>query len=136
MSKCENSVSLSLSSPQILREKPQRGMSGKLFMKRKTGGLVHEPMQAPLELLGISDVIPVAEALSVWESGSVAVAPPPLPPAGPTCFAMESVRARASAPVMRATGAWPCIQGNGEGGESAWGGETGPTHRMGGTAGE
>jgi len=93
-------------------------------------------MQAPLELLGVSDVIPVAEALSVWESGSVAVAPPPLPPARPTCFAMGSVRARASAPVMRVTGVWPCIQGNGEGGESAWGGETGPTHRMGGTAGE
>jgi len=93
-------------------------------------------MQALLKLLGVSDVIPVAEALSVWESGSVAVAPLPLPPAGPTCFTMESVRAWVSAAVMRATGVWPCVQGNGEGGESAWGGEMGPTHRMGGTAGE
>jgi len=93
-------------------------------------------MQVPLELLSISNVIPVAEALLVWESGSVAVAPLPLPPARPTCFMMESVRAQASAPMMRETGVWPCIQGNGEGGESAWGGEMGPTHRMGGTAGE
>ncbi|KAH8986233.1 hypothetical protein EDB86DRAFT_2832742 [Lactarius hatsudake] len=74
---------------------------------------------------GISVIVPVEGALSIWESGGVA-ASPPLPPAGPTYFTTVLMMALAPAPVMRSS-VWPCVR-RGEG-EPAWGGEAGPTRR-------
>ena len=92
-------MSLSRSRSHIFREKPQRGTSGEPFMKRTTVDLLMSPRKRWLSSSSVSNFSAAgggAGDLSVWESGGVELDEL-------TCFAMVSVRAWASAPIMRAS---------------------------------